>query len=131
MHAFDIIFIQFLIVNGDDCKIIQITECNGYRTVQQWTDAYVFWGFHGSNCSDPVSLVVTQCRLACGYKHFRGTQCFHLQGWSEYGEDVVGLYRQAEKTIALIYGRMKETEHNPENHKLNICMLRCIPSFFY
>jgi hypothetical protein len=26
---------------------------------------------------------------------------------------------------------MKETEHNPENHKLNICMLRCIPSFFY
>jgi hypothetical protein len=46
----------------------------------------------------------------------------------EYGEDAVGLYRQAAKIkVALIYGNMEATEQNPENHKLNICMLRAIP----
>jgi hypothetical protein len=34
-----------------------------------------------------VFSIMTLCSLVCGYQHFTGTYCYHLQGRSDYLAD--------------------------------------------
>jgi hypothetical protein len=53
-----------------------------------------------------IFQVMGPCSTVGQYQHFGGTRCFHLQGQSECGEEVVRLYNQvAWMVVTQTHGR--------------------------